>query len=234
MKMSFWLRDASRGFGILVAILAALTIAHRSSAAPIVTLTLSINDDGTGSYAPGQFAVYAGDSLDNGGIAGLGIALGGTWTSNIVVAPFAVYPKTDGSGAVFEGLDTVYPTGGTSQVILIQDVIAPLPAFDGSEAIYGLGQVAGSLSTVGSSYIVQPNYGVPLLILQGTYSGTVSLVGGDFTNDNTYVFENTLGYPEYADVQETTQVMPEPGSGIILLGSLAAFLSRRLPRKTNR
>jgi hypothetical protein len=213
--------------------------AQQAVAAPIVTLTLSINDDGAGNYAPGQFAVYAGDSLDNGGIAGVGFSLGGNWTSDSVVAPDAVYDILD--AGVFVGQVNIRgftqsSTPDVNPVFLAQSYIfSPdgnaygLPPFDHSEPVYGFGQTAGSLPP-DPTQAVQPSYGAPVLLLQGTFGGTISLVGGDYTNTNTYVFDDTSSAnTESVTVDFATQTLPEPASGLLML--ITAGLLGRMPRR---
>lgn len=77
---------------------------------------------------------------------------------------------------------------------------------------------------------VQLTYGAPLLVLQGTFDGTISLIGGDFTNTNTFVFDDTNSpNTESVSVEFTTQTLPEPTAGILILtgtGLLGRMLGR--------
>lgn len=211
----------------LVALLVCMTIAgigpaRRANAAPIVTLTLSINDDGSGGYAPGQFAVYASDSLDNGGIGGIGFSLAGNVTSYTEVAPFGIYPQNDGPFTVMGIVDGMPPT--LDDLLMAQEGVPfpdghslGVPLIDIPVPVYGFGQSPGSLppDPVNGT---QLSYGAPLLMIQGTFDGTVSLVPGDYTNQSTFVFDDTTSVnTETPAVIFTTQTLPEPTGGMILL-----------------
>jgi len=113
-------------------------------ATPIVTYTLSLNDDGSGCFncAPNVFAVYADVSTDNGGLFGWSVDLSGPIDQLYTTGPAASYTKS-GSPTKYAG----FTTGVTEDVSAgkiggVQDLGAGANLIP----IYGFGQVGGDLS----------------------------------------------------------------------------------------
>lgn len=154
---------------------------------PIVTFILSINDNGSGVYTPGDFAVYVSDNASNGGLSTAEVDLTGfAGVTNLL--PSGDYDDGSG-GTVEEGFTYFRSANGsganTMPLGAAQDIasIAGTPVF-----INGFGQTAGNLASdapAGSSgpkgTPVQPAYGAPLLMAEGTYTSSIA-----FTADDNY------------------------------------------------
>src|SRR6266850_235613 len=68
----------------------------------LVTLTLSLQDDGSGAWAPRKFAIYADVSGGNAGLAAFGVDLRGGIESLYNMSPQAFYTRS-GQPAKFAG-----------------------------------------------------------------------------------------------------------------------------------
>src|SRR4051794_9353703 len=90
-------KSLSRKFWALVLLSStAVVIADKKlSAAPLVTYSLSLHDDGTGRPTPANpdgtvpFAVYADVTPDNGGLFAFSIDMNGNFTTLLNMAPAA-------------------------------------------------------------------------------------------------------------------------------------------------
>lgn len=146
---------------------------------PTVTYTMSINDDGTGHFSPGSFAVYAADTSDNGGLASYSVDVGGGVATITNDSPKGNYDDGTGQGTDDEmGFTLVRSANDTTPVTALQDTFG---YSNGSEVIliYGFGQTAGNLaadaphgSTGAQGSTTQAVYGAPLELIQGTFVGS--------------------------------------------------------------
>ena len=171
-------------FSIAVGILAIGAVHANLRATPVVTYTLSINDNGSGVYTAGDFAIYLSDTLDNGGIVAATVGVTGA-TSVKNMMPKGVYDDGTGTGNTLnEGFTTLrssnFTTAPTSTFDLQETVYGSqdLPQTPPTNVpIYGFGQTAGNLNndapsgSTGGFEKVQPVYGSPLLMATGTYNG---------------------------------------------------------------
>ena len=82
----------SSGAGVFA--LGLVLLVGAAAQAATVTFTLSIDDDGHGSYQQGLFAVYADVSKgDNGGLHGFGVDLKGPVSAIFSMVPAGIFTK---------------------------------------------------------------------------------------------------------------------------------------------
>jgi len=160
------------------------------ASSPTVTYTLSINDDGTGNYCAGHYAVYATDTTDNGGLASFEVNVGGAATINNV-APYAKDTTLTYKDVGFDVNWASTPPEGS------QDTTDALKGETTVLLVYGIGQTAGNLGSVltnaggatsaKKTVSTQAVYGAPVELVTGTFtSGTPSLT--NTANDTGNVF----------------------------------------------
>jgi hypothetical protein len=226
-----------RTLGLAFAAIYAFAVPHASAQqAATVTATLSINDNGSGVYDPGHFALYASDSTadGNGGIMGFAF--------DVNYNPSTSAP--DGSSPLLTyqtGGSTTYELGFTfarvqseldGQVGGFQDV---LDGVGTCVPIYGFGQMEGDLDSLVPSgatieQSVNPSYGAMLLLQTGTFSNVVPFFDQNESlgEVEALVFENNLGIAtEVANINYVTQTLvPEP-AGLGIVGVAASLLLRR-------
>jgi MYXO-CTERM domain-containing protein len=208
-------------------------------AGPTVTYILSINDNGSGQFAAGKYAVYVSDSTSDGntGLASYNFALANT-TTLTNFSPAGKYD--DGTGNSSDdsiGFTTLRSGNNTSPVTGSQDTI-DYPS--GVILAYGMGQTAGNLandeapgSTGKDGGTTQAAYGAPLEIAKGSFSGlapsftnTANDTANDFLNSSSASTEAAT-----LDFSTNTLSTPEPGMLSVLgLGGLAMMRRRRRPR----
>lgn len=206
-----------------------------------VIFTLAIDNDGSGTLAPGKFAVFADDLTTgdttvtpniapdpNSGIASFGVALAGT-TSITNVSPMSNYFKS-GSPPSFRSAgftllrsaDDVIPLSGSQDTTGTTAVI-----------IYGFGQTSGNLATATPSGFAdlggtQEAYNATLLLATGTYTVGAPpsfIMGSTATLSN--VFDNNTSTNTHAATVQT-RVTPEPGSCALFgVAGLLALRRRR-------
>jgi MYXO-CTERM domain-containing protein len=205
---------------------------------PTVTYILSINDNGSGQFAAGKYAVYVSDSTSDGntGLASYNFALANT-TTLTNFSPAGKYD--DGTGNSSDdsiGFTTLRSGNNTSPVTGSQDTI-DYPS--GVILAYGMGQTAGNLandeapgSTGKDGGTTQAAYGAPLEIAKGSFSGlapsftnTANDTANDFLNSSSASTEAaTLAF------STNTLSTPEPGMlGMLGLGGIAMMRRRRRP-----
>jgi hypothetical protein len=205
-----------RKLRILAAVLGMLVLVGSTARAALVTYSVQLNPGNT-------FDVYASVSQgDNAGLAAFGVPLGGGITSIDNKAPYGQFGSgTAGSGAI--GFTEVRSLDGDTLLSGSQlTVPTPTPLL-----VYGLGQTAGSLSSVANFGIFgnqeQLTYGAPLLLASGTYSGVAPFIIAN-GNLGANVFLNNLG----AAVVAANVVVPEPSSIVLAgLGAVALLVARR-------
>jgi hypothetical protein len=119
-------------------------LAGSAAAAPVVTYTLSYNDDGTGSDAPGYFAIYAQASADSGGIFAYGVDLMGPPLDFLSNAGVGGRFRRTLSGQKFAGFLIGFSADQVNgRISGLQD----LSKLSDLIPIYGFGQVNGDLAT---------------------------------------------------------------------------------------
>jgi hypothetical protein len=156
---------------------------------PAVTYTLSLNDNGSGTYSPGHYAIYASDSTSDGnaGISGFGVAVNSDWSTITNVSPKGIYDDGLGDGGTDELGFTLARTGsGKDPIGASQDG----PEVNGNMvAVYGFGQSSGNLNSdappgsTGHSGLMQGTYGANLLVSIGTFSGSLEFAGSNNSAD---------------------------------------------------
>jgi len=113
--------------------------------AAVVTYTLSLNDNGTGTVTPNNFAVYVQTSPgDNAGLFGFGVDLSGTFTTLLNRSNGII--MEDGNNPGVDPKSLGFTVGRTQDLAAgkfsgLQD----LGAGTGLIPIYGIGQAAGKL-----------------------------------------------------------------------------------------
>jgi len=181
-------------------------IEHINSAiTPTVTYTLSINDDGTGHYCAGSFALYATDSSNNGGLASYQVCVSG-YQSITNYAPQGIYDDGTGGGGMDQiGFTLLRTSDNTSPATGSQDTVHAADGNIDVILVYGFGQTAGNLNTLKnanstSTYdTAQVVYGAPLELLKGTFSsGTPSFTSQ--ASDTGNVFVTNSGYATEAPI----------------------------------
>lgn len=226
------------------AVLTGAAIIHATPVVtPVVTITLSINDNGAGANTPGDFAVYASDSPDNFGIQSYQVTLTGD-TSVVNMGPQTTYhnsnPPSGWSKSMTAGFTLL--NSGTGNPITGSEPVPTSPTGpQGFVPIFGFGQSAGDLGRspprpanyqdVGSlTNGTQEQYSARLLLATGTYSNSsVPLFDiSQLSNNEVTVYRdksNNGGDGEFATVRLT---VPEPaslltfivgaGAGLLLIG----------------
>jgi hypothetical protein len=167
-------------------------------AAPTVTFTLSLNDDGFGDVMPGSFAIYATDSLgDNYGIAGLDAEITGLSPADFFEddLPYGIFPAGKLNSAkdatVVAGFNTEgppsFPIGGVQDLAGVgmpQGVVLIYAVGQTSENLVDIVEAATGVHPIMPDVIYQGDpdiLGVPLLVADGTFSPGENLA---FTADN--------------------------------------------------
>jgi len=229
------------------AALAATGLAHanaaiiRPASSPVVTFTFSYDDDGTGHFDQGAWAIYASDTTDNAGLASFSVSLSclvayyvdsmGQYIPDGTrpicnVSPFGYYDDGTGNGSNDQiGFTASRSPADTQPVTAAQSLGSA-----NTMPVYGLGQTVGNLAdnaAPGSTGPVgtptQPVYGAPLLLATGSYSpiGTPDpLLPGPGSGSAT-VFESTSGDAteaaavvlSFTDLSDPPPASPEPGAG---------------------
>ena len=209
-------------------------LAATVNATPIVAYTLSINDNGQGAYAVGDFAVYVGDSSDNGGIAGFTIGLTGV-TTITNMAPREHY--LDVSSNVGDAGFTTFNSADTANTAETLTGSQDVPGSD-YVPIFGFGQASGSVvlppgnqGAVGKA--IQSDYGYPLLLAVGTYSGapnSLFFTSPTSANDlaNVYTTNGSDANTIAPTIDVVTQTLtPEPATLVLLACGWIALLAKR-------
>jgi hypothetical protein len=233
---------------VSVAAIVGLDLMPSAANGQTVTYILSINDDGTSTYTPGDFAVYASDSTADGnhGIIAFSAELAGydTIVNATPYITFEVYstqtlPFPSGSlgGGGFCILRT--PTNGAS---LSGSEDFNQQAYPASDRNPGFGQIAGNLGPpiipFGGAVEVSASpvtaYSAPLLLGTGTFSDELPSWTPSANNfaelwvapiDPTNTFE--VGSGLFLDTQTLASV-PEPHAlAILLFGGMVLFARRR-------
>jgi hypothetical protein len=204
-----------------------------------VTYTLSINDNGTSTYTPGDFAVYASDSTADGnfGICAFSAQLAG-YDSIVNTTPYVMYIVSPGGALGGDGFCTLRtPTNGAS-LTGSEDFSDTFPA---SSRVGGFGQMAailgvpaipfGVANEISSSPVTA--YSVPLLLGTGTFGSDLprwSSSSNDFAELFVFPLFNTdtleVGSGLILDTQTLTSV-PEPASLKVFGLATMVLLSRR-------
>src|SRR5258706_12998890 len=110
--------------------------------ANVVTFTLSVNDDGSGTATANSFAVYAEASSDTAGLFGWGVDLAGPIDGVFVLGPAASYTKV-GQQTKTAGFTTgVTEDTANAKISGVTDLGAGLKLIP----VYGFGQTGGHLS----------------------------------------------------------------------------------------
>lgn len=211
---------------VMIAAVVALSVAVSAQAVPMTALTveyiLAVDANG-----PGTFTISADVSLDNGGLATYGIELSGFDTLT------NLGPMVDGlAGPTYAAWKmgcTMFRSGANApQLAGAQDTVTV-----GATIAYGFGQYAGSLlppagwSVGPTPTIVQAEYGAPLLLAEGTYTGSFGLE--NVVSYTAVVFEAdagtaAIGIPQGLEVIFT----PEPATmSLLLIGAIGALVRRR-------
>jgi hypothetical protein len=159
---------------------ASLLLNCAAAAAPAVSIDIRYNDDGTGSFTRGAFAIYAEASPDSGGIFAYGVDLTG--------------PPLDFLGNAGQGVSfrkTSFPTNtrfagflaGFSADQAAGKISGLQDLSKGADLIpvYGLGQVTGDLLSLRPS----THTGVVDLNGNGTAYGPKLLLGVGFVDEST-------------------------------------------------
>jgi len=210
---------------VMIAAVVALSVAVSAQAVPIDPLTveyiLAVDANG-----PGTFTITADVSLDNGGLATYGIELSG-------------FDTLDNLGPMVNGMDITWASwvmgftmfrsaANDVQLAAAQDTVTV-----GAVMVYGFGQSAGTLIppagwAVGPTPImVQEDYDAPLLLAEGTYTGSFGL--DNVVSYTAVVFEadsgtDAIGIPQGLNVIFT----PEPATmSLLLIGAVGALVRRR-------
>ena len=208
-------------------------LARASAAAPAVTYTLALNDNGQGAYVAGDFAVYADDTNDNGGLQLYSINLA-SYQTLANTGPRTVYDAGGQGTTTSPAGFTLYRTAANADPVSAeQDITSP-----GNTFIYGFGQVASSFAAhdpysngVLDSPTTESTWNAHLLLVTGTYSGGQSPAFTSPTPSVAEVFVSNSGTSvEAATVAFATTSVPEPAS----LGLLGMFAVGTLARRTRR
>jgi len=215
-----------------------------ATASPTVTYTLSINDDGTGHYAAGEYAIYAADnsSSTNLGIADFSVNVTGYDTLN-QYAPYGTYDDGLRNGGSYElGFTTLRTLNASEGVSAFQDIFS---FKSGGRVILvsGFGQTAGNLTALAYSDIphttglingVQEvygnyagNYAGMVEVANGTYTGTPPAFTASTTYDTAQVLSDLNGDVVSANTAETTVTLPQPPHTALL--TITATSSSSLP-----
>ena len=157
-----------------------LAVATTANAA-VVTYTLSLNDNGTGTFTANNWAVYIQTSAgDNAGLFGFGVDLNGTFSTVLNRANGLVMEDSTNPGVDPKSLG--FTTGRTADVANgkfsgLQD----LSAGSNLIPIYGIGQIADRLTnhapsnydTITSTFGAGANpYNAKFLAGRGVWSGS--------------------------------------------------------------
>ncbi|HEV8377833.1 MAG TPA: hypothetical protein VGP99_03205 [Tepidisphaeraceae bacterium] len=240
------MRKMSLGFRVVAAAIVFAGCAAARGAS--VTFTLALDDDGTGAYQQGLFAVYADVSKgDNGGLHGFGIDFNDSTVSEIWnMGPAAVYTKP-GSPTKWAGF-----TGATTEDVVRGKVSGIHELFHGDRLvpIYGLGQEDGDLSAlvgtaaVPTGYVYNdynqnlagPAYKAHLLLAWGAYYGNPPSWQVSSVDNVAAVWDDRSGIqnfrvnPELRTVETLPGAIPEPaGILLALLSGVSLAISRHRP-----
>jgi hypothetical protein len=211
-------------------------------ATPTITYLLSVNDNGSGGYAAGEFAVYATDSATangtNYGIASYGFTLANA-TTVTNYGPQAQYFDESKGKVQSIGFTVDSSAANAANVTGSQDTV---DYAQGSDVVLvdGIGQTGGNLANDASvpnfalGAGTQTAYGAPVELANGTFSG----LAPSFTSNSTAVgnyFDNpTSGSNPYftdaASLVFETQTLgtPEPATlGLLGLGGVMMMRRRR-------
>jgi hypothetical protein len=212
----------------------------------LVTLTLSLEDDGTGARTPRRFAIYADVSGDNAGLAAFGMDLQGDIESLYNMSPQALYTRS-GQSAKFAG----FTVGGEDSLRGKIWGMPDMPRGSGLIPVYGLGREAGDMSASapdgpkpeGFEYHDfngndgGPIYNGHLLLGVGSY-GDLPPAWEICSIDNlAYVFRGGGGPEHYKahialrTIDFRTNAVPEPSSLAILSGCWPLVFRTRRPKR---
>jgi hypothetical protein len=206
---------------------------------PTVTYLLSINDNGSGVYQAGHFAIYVTDSTSDGntGLASYNLSLAnGTTINNF--SPRGLYDNGTSTTTDDQiGFTLLRSGANTSPITGSQDTI-DYP--NGVVLVYGFGQTAGNLannepggSTGSDGNPTQASYKAVLEIAKGTFSGLAPSFSNQ-ANDTANDFVNNSGAstePTSLAFSTNTLSTPEPGSLSLLGIGAMGMLARRKRRR---
>jgi hypothetical protein len=179
MKKIFW---RNRGCSMLIAAITIVVGGRNVTAAPLVTFSLNLHDDGTGSVVPNNadgtvpFALYADVTPDNGGLFAFRVDLAGNFTSLFNMVPRAKYTQL-GAQAKFAGFGAAFTEDVAAGKV---SGIPDLAKLTNLIPVYGFGQIGGDMRNItpagftyndDNSNLPGPLYNGHLLLAVGSYSG---------------------------------------------------------------
>jgi len=171
--------------------------------AATVTFSLSPNDDGSGTHAPGMFAVYADVSLDNGGLFAFGVDLQGNIDAFLNMAPRGEF--RDAPGGALNPIKYLGFSAGVTEDPVAGKISGLPDLAKGSNLIpvYGFGQEDGDLNNFrppGYNPYFDSNGNAPgsaykkhLLLGIGTYSGAMPTWQRGSVDNKASVYDNRSG-----------------------------------------
>ena len=195
--------------GMVVILFMATTATAQVAPTPVVTMDLRLTP------ASGTWQVYASDTPDNSGISGFSM-----YVKDVLTATLAA-PKGFDTGPVYRGF-TVGGTTFDAQTTEFE-VLGGQNSSDAASVLFGIGQVAGSLTGIPPAIPPTP-YEWPVLLASGTYNPAVTFNLSDI-NGIANVFK-----PQGSLEAMAAQVVwiPEPLTVTLLgLGGLALLRRRR-------
>ena len=212
--------------------------------ASTITYTLTINDDGSGNFVVGDYAVYADVSQgDNAGLASFAVKLLNIKTLTNF-SPKAIY-DADGTGtttaeAGFTLLRTGSVTAGTGTAEGSQNVLGAIDSPGSVVLLFGMGQTSDTFTKhnpfpggVQDAPTIQNSWSAHLLLVKGTYDTTGAAptwIQG--TNQDSGSVFTTNGGTDTANPDNvafnTATLVPEPSiTGGILMLAVTGLMRRR-------